>query len=707
MGNRRIAVKDGEEVRDRRQEEIERRRCQHPRILRKNRQPERSGTEHGNVYRVVGVAQDMTERRRVADELKEHQEHLEKLVKERTIELEGSNRAMDQAREWLQTIIDKLCPVVFVKDVEGRHLLVNTAYEEATGVSREHALGKADVDIFPRDVAHALSRADKRAMTERKTIQFEEDVPHPDGVVHKYLATTGPLISQKGEVYAIVGTATDITEQKTMEGELRQAMEEAEAATQAKSAFLANMSHELRTPLNAILGFSQLMFRDEDISTDQRENLRIINESGGLLLSLINDVLNISRIESGQIMVERHRFDLRRMLATIEEMGRIQAEEKGLQFRVEQDQDLPRHVKADERKLCQILINLLGNAVKFTDKGCVTLRVGRQKTEDGGRKAEGRRQKSTRMSSSDMRLCFEVADTGTGIASEALECIFHPFVQTSNAHRTTEGTGLGLAISREYARLLGGDITVRTQVGTGSCFSLTVPLESGGGADVEPGPAPRYPIRLAPDQPRYRILVAEDQTHNRLLLSKWLESVGFEIRGAINGQEAVELFEQWHPHLILMDMRMPDVDGYEATQRIVSGPNGRKVIIIAVTADVFAEEEQGILAAGCHDLVRKPISETELFEKMTRHLGVRFTHEPGKARVAGDETHTLKSVLTATALKQLPEALLGELEQAAHGLGIGDDLVARIQAVNAPVGNAIAAMARDYQYTRLLELIQR
>lgn len=382
----------------------------------------------------------------------------------------------------------------------------------------------------------------------------------------------------------------------------KRAEEAAEKASRAKSTFLANMSHELRTPLNAILGFTQLMERDPHMPPDQQENVAIINRSGTHLLELINDVLEMSKIEAGRNTLNIAPFDLHTTLHSLEALFRSRAETSGLSLLADYAPDLPRYVAGDERKLRQILLNLLSNAVKFTSEGGISLRVAYHAPY----------------------LHCEVEDTGQGIAEEELPRLFEAFIQTSSGQTQVDGTGLGLPISRQFVELMGGALKVHSTPGKGSVFSFTVQL-----AVVEQppqlDPSPRRVIGLAAGQPIYRILVVEDKTENRLLLRKILLPLGFDVREAVNGQEAVTLHEQWQPHLIFMDIRMPVMDGYEATRRIKA--TGQPTIIIALTASVFEESRREILAAGCDDFMGKPFRESDLFDRLHQHLGVAFIYE--------------------------------------------------------------------------------
>ncbi|GGA50587.1 hypothetical protein CYANOKiyG1_70090 [Okeania sp. KiyG1] len=403
-------------------------------------------------------------------------------------------------------------------------------------------------------------------------------------------------------------------EQRVQErtAELEVAKEKAEVANQAKSSFIPNMSHELRSPLNAILGFAQMMTRSQNLPLEHQENVGIIYRSGEHLLTLINNVLDLSKIEAGKTTLNKKNFDLYRLLDDIQDMFQLKADGKGLQFLLERDERIPRYLRTDEVKLRQVLINLLNNAIKFTEVGGVILRAS---TVD--------RPKNSHIK----QISFAVEDTGAGIAPEELDKLFEAFVQTETGKQAQEGTGLGLPISRKFVQLMGGDIQVTSEVGKGTIFSFEIQADEVKAENVESQKPKQRVIALAPNQPRYRILIVDDKALNRQLLVKLLNPLGFELKEASNGKEAIEIFEVWEPHLIWMDMRIPVMDGYEATRKIKATTKGQAIAIIALTASVLEEEKAVILSAGCSAFMRKPFREEEIFEAMREHIGVEFIYE--------------------------------------------------------------------------------
>jgi two-component system sensor histidine kinase/response regulator len=491
---------------------------------------------------------------------------------------------------------------------------------------------------------------------------------------------------------------------------LQKAAIAANAANRAKSEFLAVMSHELRTPLNAILGFTQVMSRDRALSQEQQEHLGIINRAGEHLLELINDILEMSKIESGGSTFNEHNFDLLHLLTSLEQMFGLQAQAKGLRFLYEYDPNLPRYVQTDESKLRQVLINLLGNALKFTQSGGVTLRV-KLGTGDWEKSAP-LTQNSNQAKNPLPTLRFEVEDTGPGIAPEEINLLFTPFGQTAIGRQSQQGTGLGLPISRKYVQLMGGDIQVRSTPGQGSIFAFEIQIAQVQAADIQIPHNSAQVIGLAPDQPEYRILVVDDRLESRLFLFKLLTLIGFQVQSAENGQQAVELWSSWQPNLICMDMQMPVMDGYEATRQIKGQLLGQSTVIIALTASAFEEERQTILAAGCDDFVRKPFRESVLLEKISLHLGLEYEYaeETQNVTALGQTTEEILSAVDLASLfVQMPAEWLAQLHNAAaQG---SDELILnlsqQIPPENIALVNILTRLANNFHFEKIMELTQQ
>ena len=488
----------------------------------------------------------------------------------------------------------------------------------------------------------------------------------------------------------------EIEAHRRTEEKLQEAKEAAEAANRSKSLFLANMSHELRTPLNAIFGFTQLMQNGSNLTSEQQKNLKIIRRSGEHLLNLINDILNLSKIEAGQITVNNTELNLSNMLLEIEDMFQLKAMEKGLDLDLVMSPNLPEWIVSDRLKLRQVLINLIGNAIKFTKSGRVILRVSVVSSKE-----------SLTSDSRQKMLKFEISDTGVGIAPEEMNNIFKPFVQSQAGINAAEGTGLGLTISQRYIEILGGNLTVNSQLNVGTTFKFQIrvnPIKTANEtANNDSKLSLSRVIAIAPNQRRYRILVVDDKLSNRELLVQMLSQVGFEVRVAENGREAIEIWENFEPHLIFMDMLMPVMNGYEATKEIKTTLKGQATVIIAITASVFEEQKPGILSVGCDDIIPKPFLEGVIFDKIAQYLGVSFIYEKSGRFESTDNCYNLN----LSALSKLPDVLLEHLE--ASALALDDQAIyqaiAQIEKQETELAKVLISYTDNFQYHKILEAI--
>jgi signal transduction histidine kinase/ActR/RegA family two-component response regulator len=479
------------------------------------------------------------------------------------------------------------------------------------------------------------------------------------------------------------------------------AKDQAESANKAKSVFLATMSHELRTPLNAILGFSRLLQNDENISPENKRSLGLINRSGEHLLALINNVLNLSKIEAGHISIDESVLDLSGLMRDLVELLRPRAEAKGLSLSLDLAEDVPRFIMADEAKLRQIVLNLLGNAVKFSAAGTILLAISQKPCDVSER----------------IILQISVRDSGEGIGQEEVQKIFEPFYQAAST-RVREGTGLGLAITRDFITLMGGSISVESTLGEGSVFLVDLPVGLPGGVGTDDISASasaavsrddnRIP-HLAPGQDDWRILIVEDQSENSQLLSRILEQAGFQVRVAWNGAEGVEAFRSWRPHFIWMDWRMPVMDGKEATRLIRSLEGGRDVRIVTLSASVFKQDRDELIQAGADDFVTKPIRFREIFGCMEARLGVRFTYDKALPDNSGViEQGGQPPLLDHKTLASLPDPLRANLAAAIGSLDSGR-IGTALDAVSAVDPVLAADLRRNiglFQYTAILDALQ-
>jgi signal transduction histidine kinase/DNA-binding NarL/FixJ family response regulator len=490
------------------------------------------------------------------------------------------------------------------------------------------------------------------------------------------------------------------TELESANRDLRQARETAETANRAKSQFLANMSHELRTPLNSIMGYVQILKRHPQLATipDMDEGVQIIQQSSEHLLLLINDILDLSRIEVHKLELSPTRVYVQRFLEGILSLMQMKAQQKGLLLRYEHPNPLPQSVSVDEKRLRQVLLNLLGNAIKFTEKGTVTLKV---------TQVDQSNHQSKHLST--VNLQFSIEDTGIGIALDLLERIFLPFEQVSDPHQHHEGTGLGLAISFELVRAMGGNLQVASEPGKGSTFWFDIPLPVLVDQEV-PVELPEREI-IGYFGTRRTILIVDDNPANRSVLRNVLAPLGFVVEEAGNGQEAIEHATSLSPDLILMDMRMPVMDGFAATRQIRQMPAPLKnVCILAVSAHVFESEKQQMLQAGCHDVLVKPINYADLFALLKQYLQLEWDYAEADDTV---ESSPLVSGKTGKedALIPPPRDELEHLYELAQN-GFLDDITARLDDLEAgkthyqPFIQQVRTFVRAYQDALLVQFLR-
>jgi PAS domain S-box-containing protein len=667
-------------------------------------------TEEGVL--VSSAIRDITARRAVQDELR-------------------------RSRAILQGLFESLPGLFLIFTPDLNTVSVSDAFLEATATRRQDVLGRSIFEIFPDQPGtdaisnwrSSLERVRRTNAPDTMAVQ-KYDIRRPDGVLEDryWSPMNSPVIGPDRRIEYFIHRVVDVTEfvrQKSQAGgstskaltrmeqmeaeifhnsaeleaanrqlhdanaQLEQAKAEAEAASRAKSTFLSTMSHEIRTPMNAILGYAQLMLRDPSLGADAKANLRIIGRSGDHLLALINDVLDMSRIEAGRTELNLVTFNFSVMLKDIAAMFRLRAETKGLQFEMLVDGESVLYMLADEGKIRQALINLLGNAIKFTRRGGVILRITLYRRNEDG-----------------LWLSARVKDTGAGISDQDQKKLFEPFTQTTQGRESQKGTGLGLAITRQFARLMGGDVTLSSSPGNGSTFHLEVPVKRGNAGVAVARSGPRRVARLRAGTNVPRILVVDDQIENRDWLVKLLATIGYSVRDADDGDTAIQSWEEWNPQLILMDVHMPVMDGLEATRRIKADPRGRETAILVLTASALDSDRRAVAESGADDFLSKPCREDELLEKMRALLNVTYEYE--EMTGAEDQPSSGTRDARAEGLRQLPAALVEELRNATFSGNVKrlNALIADVRdtAYGASAG-ALQELADKYDYDALTLLL--
>ena len=620
-------------------------------------------------------------------------------------ELKQTEAALRESESRMRQITSSMRQAVWLRDTQTLEILyVNRAYEEIWGRTCESFY--ADPTSFVKSIySEDRERVLQAIQKQYQGIFFNEEyrITRPDGSLRWIWGRTFPIRTETGELYRILAVAEDITERKQMEEALLQTKNAAEVANRAKSAFLANMSHELRTPLNAILGFAQLMARSPSLPREHGDNLDIIITSGEHLLTLINQVLDLSKIEAGQMNLDEKDFDLYRLLNDLEGMFQLRAANKGLRLIFDRLSSVPQYICTDQVKLRQVLMNLLSNALKFTQQGRVVVRVRVAEGESAGAEQIS----SLSHPSSTFQLHFDVEDTGPGIGPEELDTLFEAFTQTKTGRQAQEGTGLGLAISQKFAQLMGGEITVASKIGQGTMFSFDIWVKPCETAQMVKRAAKKQVVGLEPGQPGYRLLIVDDKVGNRRLLFELLAPLGFELREAENGQQAIEIWESWQPHLIWMELRLPAIDGYEATKRIKAQSQNRTsgTAIIAITASSFQEERAKVVQADFDDFVCKPFRSADIFEMLTKHLGVRFVYVESEA---GDQVSYRDKESDIQAFQTLPNELLARLEESATRIDVDtlNNLIEETRSRDAVVAEKLNALVNDFKFGVILTLIQ-
>ncbi|CAB3802609.1 Sensor histidine kinase RcsC [Paraburkholderia fynbosensis] len=682
--------------------------------------PVQGGDEIADMARAVEqFLEDRRQRRQAEDALKELNAGLEARVAQRTAELSAAlagqaaeiverqhaEEAVRESENFLNNIIENMPDVVFVKEASTQHFVrLNKAAEQLLGYGREELIGRSVHDLFPAGEAEFFALKDHAVLESRQMIDVPEEPVHTRYGLRLVHTMKIPILDVRGEPQFLLGISRDITEHKRAEEELRRyrehledmirertaelavAKDHADAANQAKSDFLAHMSHELRTPLNGILGYAQILRRDKSLDQRQIDGLTVIQRSGEHLLTLIDDILDMAKIEAGRMELNLSDVPLERFVYFIAETIRVKATEKGLTFACEMAPDVPAAVLVDELRLRQVLLNLLSNAIRFTDQGSVRLSVG---------------------FTPSARLRFEVQDTGIGIDEAHLDAIFRPFEQVSDARHRLGGTGLGLPISRQLVRLMGGEIHVESRRDAGSCFSFELNVKV-----VAPPAGVAASERLVSgyEGPRKTVLVVDDVAENRALMVDMLGPLGFIIAEAANGLEALEKARALHPALVLMDVIMPGMDGLEATRRLRQMPEFRELPIIAVSAGASGTDAAQSLAAGANAFLAKPIDLSGLLTQVAALLNVEWNDEATDAG-PGQTAVTAAGPFTGTLIAPPPP----EIEALHHLARLGDmraimQYAAHVTELDEryrPFADHLCRLAKGYRSKAVLSFVEQ
>ncbi len=603
-------------------------------------------------------------------------------------DITGRKKAEDQIVKLAKGIEQSPASIV-ITDINGVIEFVNPKFCQLSGYTIQEAIGNNPRFLKSGHTTQEYYQDLWKTILTGKEWHGKFHNKKKNGEFYWEMASISPIINAKGEITNFIAVKEDITKEKKTADALLKAKQEAEAANKAKSAFLANMSHEIRTPLNAIIGFSQLMNRDKLLTDSQKEYSFSINRAGEHLLSLINDILELSKVEAGRVVLNPTNFDLWVLLKDLQIIFKERTQSKHLKLLFENATELPRFIFADESKLRQIFINLIGNAVKFTNEGGITIKTSIAKVDED-----------------KIKLIVDIIDTGHGIAENELDKLFKNFEQTTSGIKQGTGTGLGLALSRELAILMGGNITVASEVGKGTVFTFNIEFKTGTEEEAETKINNRI-IGIEKPQKAYRILVVDDKEENLKVAVNFLRLVGFETEEAANGEQAIIKFEEWNPDLVLMDLRMPVIDGYEATRRIKSTEKGKQTPIVALTASLFEDENIKLESLGLQGYIRKPYTENELFGTIGKVLGIQYLYE--NETPLSHSKYLYDDVAVIEEIAKLPGDRLSEMRDA---VSVADsdaliELVNSSDQVNSELAQLLISVANNFDWGYLQRIFSK
>ncbi len=604
---------------------------------------------------------------------------------------------LQESEEKYRNIFEDSKDMIFITNTDGKIIDINHACEAQMGYERHELLGLNAQDFYADPEMHAIF---KEEMFKHGSVQsFESKMRRKDGNKIDVLISATTRKSENGTILGYQGIVRNVTTQKQAERErlasfeLQKTKNAAEEANKAKLTFLSNMSHELRSPLNSIIGFTQLLRQSPNLTKEQKEDLSIINRSGDHLLALINDILDFSNIEAGKQTLNLSFCDLYRILKDIELMIKVRTDSKNLWFRVEKKEPIPRYILTDEAKLRQILINLLVNAVKFTNEGGVTLTI----------HARNLNNENVDSKSRDIELFFEIMDTGVGIAEDA-ERVFSKFEQTQSGLSASSDTGLGIPLAKEHVQLMGGDMELQSQVNKGTNFRFSIQVTEEKSTWLDEGEPTHSILSLQPDKMnKYRILIADDIEANCQLLSKLLGSIGFLARTVQNGREAIETFHSWQPHLILMDLKIPEIDGLEVTREIKATSVGKETSIIVIGDSVFTKTRLKVFDAGANGFIIKPFKEHNLFKTIEDQLKVKYVYENEESLL--HKIHLPE--LTSEIRNNVPEKLIVKMRKCVEigNMSHFNELLEILDKKYNNVTYELRSLASNYDYKKILDIL--